>query len=344
MTISLQDFLNQILTEQGPAGLEYNVTKRFANYISPYVSEVKTDIMGNLIAHVKGEGKRKVMLMAHADEIGLMINYIDDNGYLYFKCIGGVDTSILPSRRVSISGKNSNVIGVIGKKPIHIEQGSSLTVPLPEDLWIDIGAKNRVEAESLVSIGDCATFLSDPITMQNNLLISKSLDDRVGLAVLAGVAQRLKGIKLKADLYLVASVQEEIGARGAQVASAMILPDEGIAIDVAHATDYPTMSPIRDGDIKLGEGVVIPVGPNISKKIYTSFSSIAQYNNIKHQRLAIPSATPSDARIIQLAGIGVETSLLCIPCRYMHTPNEVISIDDICSTISLIVEYLRAYS
>ena len=251
----LEDFLNRILTESSPSGCEEQVTNLFKDFVSPFVEEVYTDANGNCIAHKKGIGP-KVMLMAHADEVGLMISYIDKDGFLYFKEIGGIDTNILPSQRVLVHSSKGPVLGVIGKKPIHLQDKSEGARELyPEDLWIDISVSDKAQALNAVQIGDVATIISEPVVMPNETIVSRALDDKVGLAVLAGVAQNL--YNTKADVYLVASVQEELGARGAQMVSEYVKPDIGIAIDVTHATDYPPMNPIKDGDISLGKGAVV---------------------------------------------------------------------------------------
>ena len=345
MTPSLQSFLYSILKAQSPSGSEEAVVSSFSKFISPFVSEIRKDVLGNCIAIKKGQGKHKIMLMAHADEVGLIINYIDNNGFLYFKCIGGVDCGILPSHKVSILGKDGSITGVIGKKPVHLQSGdySGKNVQ-SEDLWIDIGAMSKEEAESIVHIGDVVTLQSNPILMRNDLLVAKSIDDRIGIAILAGVAEMINKESLDVDVYYVASTQEEIGARGARAATMSVLPDVGIAIDVTHATDYPTMSPIKDGDIFLGGGVVIPIGPNMHKCINSALIAAAQKDCIKFQSQAIAGPTETDARMIQVVGSGVATGLLCIPCRYVHTPNEVISVRDVDATIVLLVEYLKSFS
>ena len=175
--------------------------------------------------------------------------------------------------------------------------------------------------------------------MPNETIVSRALDDKVGLAVLAGVAQNL--YNTKADVYFVASVQEELGARGAQMVSEYVKPDIGIAIDVTHATDYPTMNPIKDGDISLEKGAVIPLGPNMHKDVCRQLVSIAQENEIPVQIEAIAKPTGTDAREIQVSGCGIKTGLISIPCRYMHTPNEMVSLKDAESAIKLLTEYLK---
>lgn len=339
MNNKLTDFLNSILIKSSPSGAEEQVTNLFKNFLSTLVDEVFLDVNGNCIAHKKGTGP-KVMLIAHADEVGLMISFVDKEGFLYFKEIGGIDTNILPSHRVCIHGKNGPVLGIIGKKPIHLQEKSDGTRELtPEDLWIDISFSDKSQALESIQIGDVATIISEPVAMQNDTIVSRALDDKIGLMVLAGVAQNLDNIN--ADVYLVASVQEELGARGAQMVSEYIKPDIGIAIDVTHATDYPTMNPIKDGDISLGKGAVVPLGPNMHREVNKQLLSIAQAKNIPVQIEAIAKPTGTDAREIQVSNCGTKTGLISIPCRYMHTPNEIVSLRDAESAINLLVEFLK---
>lgn len=341
MDQKIKEALYESLQMASPSGSEEQVTSLFAKVISPFVDEVYTDVNGNCIAHKKGSGQ-KVMLMAHADEIGLMISYIDDRGFLYFKEIGGIDTNILPTQHVTIMGQNGPIKGIIGRKPIHLQEKSENGKQLnPEDLWIDIAAKDKADAEGKVQIGSVATFQGPPSQLSDTLLLSKSLDDKIGLAVLMGLAQNLQSQQTDKDIYLVASVQEELGARGAQMVTEAILPDVGIAIDVTHATDYPTMSLAKDGDISLGKGAVIPMGPNMSKGINQTLIDLAKAHGIPYQIEAIARPTGTDAREIQVAGTGIQTGLISIPCRYMHTPSEVVSLADADSAIALLTAYLR---
>jgi len=334
--------LNTLLQASSPSGNEEQVIHMFYNFVSSFVDKCWIDVCGNCIAHKKGPGP-KVLIMAHADEVGLMVNYIDENGFLYFKEIGGIDTNILPGLRVRIEGISGYIIGIIGRRPIHLQGNKDSAIELnPEDLWIDISAKDKKEAETIVQVGAYVTFLTEPLEMMDSRLIAKSLDDRIGLAVLLEVAQKLENVR--ADVFLVASVQEELGSRGAQPVLEQFMPDVGIAVDVTHATDYPTMSPIKDGAIALGKGVAIGIGPNMHKELSVKFRGLATDKGIPFQMEAFPRPTGTDARIIQISGSGVKTGLLSIPCRYMHTPNEVVSLDDADAAVRLIVEYLKTYN
>lgn len=341
MDDNTKEILLELLQRGCPSGNEEQVIDLFSRSISQYVDEIAIDVNGNGIAHKKGNGK-KVVLMAHADEVGLIISYIDDNGFLYFKEVGGIDTNLLPGQRVAISGKNGVVVGIIGKKPIHLQDKKDGSKEfMPEDLWIDIASKDKADAMAKVQLGAFVTYISKPLMMSETLVASKSLDDRIGIAVLIGVAKKLQKEKLDYDVYFVASSQEELGARGAQTVTEAIKPEIGIAVDVTHATDYPTTSPIKDGDISLGKGVVIPIGPNMNKALNKAFVDIADINNIPYQIEVMAKPTGTDARMIQVAGGGVTTGLLTIPCRYMHTPNEIVSLDDADNAIAIISDYLR---
>lgn len=341
MTTELKDILYGLLQTSSPSGYEEQAVNLFAKFIAPYVNEIYTDVMGNCIAHKKGNGK-KILLMAHADEIGLIISHIDEKGFLYFKEIGGLDTHILPGQRVLINGRNEKIVGVIGKKPIHLQEQSDNAKELKsEDLWIDIAVNDKKEATEAVQLGSIATVISEPILMSNSLVSSRSLDDKIGVLTLIGVARYLHESKSDFDIYFVASVQEELGARGAQTITEHIMPEIGIVIDVTHATDYPTMSIIKDGDIKLGEGVVIALGPNMNKEVTNNLINIATSNKIKHQLEIIAHPTGTDARMVQVAGSGVKVGLISIPCRYMHTPNEMVSLEDTDNAISLLAKYLQ---
>jgi len=319
--------------------LIYKSTKDFSNSIKPFVSNVCTDVLGNIIAHKPGVGKT-IMLIAHHDKVRLMVSHIDEYGFLYVKPSGCIDVSILPARKVVIRHEERSITGVIGKKPVHLireELNSKVTY---ENLWVDIGAKSRAEAIQMVSKGDYAYFCSDYEELPNDFIAGSYFDDQVGLNVLLNLAEQLYKREISWDVYFVASNHEEIGMRGASVAVQSIKPDVCICIDVTHATDYPTMNIIRDGDIKLGEGCVLSKGPNIYPALFKSLEETAIRNKIIYQVEVCPYPTGTDASVIQLYGEGVKTAVVSIPCRYMHTPHEVCSKKDIESAISIIGKYM----
>lgn len=344
MNEKLYQFFLELLNTPSPSGYEGKLMRKFREFIFPYVDEITTDAMGNLIAHKIGNPDKSLMIEAHADEIGLMVTYINKNGYLYFKPLGGVDANILPGIQVTVHGPKGPVAGIIGKKPIHLLTPAEREKPSKiEDLWIDISAEDKEAAEALVEIGSPVTFRTPLVEMSNGLIASKSLDDKAGLAVVAGVAQQLfeQHADSDLDLYFVAAVQEELGTRGVQPAAQSIHPKLGIAIDVTHATDYPGVPAEKFGEFKMNMGAVIATGPNINWKLSKSLKDIAKENSIAFQSEAIPRATSTDARTIQLVHEGVLTGLVSIPCRYMHTPNEIVSTNDIQSAIDMLTEFCK---
>ena len=312
----------------------------FSDAILPFVSEVWSDVLGNIIAHKHGEGKR-LFLIAHHDVVCLMVSHIDENGFLYVKPAGCIDASILPARMVIIKHENNIITGIIGKKPVHLIREDQNNKSTYENLWIDIGAKNKEEASQMVSKGDYAYFSSDYEELLNNLITGSYFDDQVGLNVLLNLAEQLDKKEIPWDVYYIASNHEEIGMRGASVVAQSIKPEVCISIDVAHATDYPTMNVISDGDIKLGEGCVLAKGPNIYPALFHKLEEIAIKHKIKCQVEASPYPTGTDANVIQISGEGVKTAVVMIPCRYMHTPHEVCSKKDIESAISIIREFMH---
>lgn len=314
----------------------------FSDVIEPFVNEVSTDVLGNIIAHKQGVGK-SIMLIAHLDVVCLMVSHIDSNGFLYVKPSGCIDASLLPSRKVMIRHEDKETTGIIGKKAVHLlreEQNGKVSY---ENLWIDIGAKNQVEALQMVSIGDYAYFCSDYEELPNDLITGSYLDNQVGLNVLLNLAEQLHKIDVSCDVYYVASNHEEIGMRGASVVAHSIKPDACICIDVTHASDYPSMNVICDGDIKVGEGCVLAKGPNIYNALFKSLEEIAIKNEIMYQVEVNPYPTGTDANVIQLSGEGVKTAVVLIPCRYMHTPHEICSQKDIESAIRIIGEFIKGY-
>ena len=324
-----------------PSGSEQPIIKKMAMFLKDYIDELTIDNYGNLIALKYGaNSNKKLMLAAHADEVGMMVTHIDNNGFLSFQEIGGIDTNLLPGQRVEIHNHQGVVTGIIGKKPIHLQDRDAKAKDYDaEDLWIDIAAKDKEEAESKVEVGDYITYQTQPIVLQHDVWTSKALDDKVGLLTLVEVAKALDGKQPAMDVYFVASVQEELGARGIRTAALGINPDYGIAIDVTHATDYPTCSPQKSGELKVGNGIVIAKGPNINKAIGRKLIDLAKQQNIKYQIEPIARPTGTDANFMQVSGTGVKTALLSIPCRYMHSPNEIVSLVDVNEGVRLLTHF-----
>ncbi|WP_419072651.1 M42 family metallopeptidase [Phocaeicola coprocola] len=341
MEITKENILKDLLMTPSPSGSEQPIIKKMAMFLKDYIDELTIDNYGNLIALKYGaNSNKKLMLAAHADEVGMMVTHIDNNGFLSFQEIGGIDTNLLPGQRVEIHNHQGVVTGIIGKKPIHLQDRDAKAKDYDaEDLWIDIAAKDKEEAESKVEVGDYITYQTQPVVLQHDVWTSKALDDKVGLLTLVEVAKALDGKQPAMDVYFVASVQEELGARGIRTAALGINPDYGIAIDVTHATDYPTCSPQKSGEIKVGNGIVIAKGPNINKTIGRKLIDLAKQQNIKYQIEPIARPTGTDANFMQVSGTGVKTALLSIPCRYMHSPNEIVSLVDVNEGVRLLTHF-----
>lgn len=341
MEITKENILKDLLMTPSPSGSEQPIIKKMAMFLKDYIDELTIDNYGNLIAFKYGaNSNKKLMLAAHADEVGMMVTHIDNNGFLSFQEIGGIDTNLLPGQRVEIHNHQGVVTGIIGKKPIHLQDRDAKAKDYDaEDLWIDIAAKDKEEAESKVEVGDYITYQTQPVVLQHDVWTSKALDDKVGLLTLVEVAKALDGKQPAMDVYFVASVQEELGARGIRTAALGINPDYGIAIDVTHATDYPTCSPQKSGEIKVGNGIVIAKGPNIDKTIGRKLIDLAKQQNIKYQIEPIARPTGTDANFMQVSGTGVKTALLSIPCRYMHSPNEIVSLVDVNEGVRLLTHF-----
>lgn len=307
----------------------------------PYVDAIEADTLGNVMAVRRGPvGSPKVMLTAHCDEIGFLVSNIDDNGFLYVQEIGGIDTDLLPGRKVEIHTSKGVVNGVFGKKAIHFLKGEEKKKLGIEDVWLDIAANDKKDAEMKVQVGDYVTFSKDAIFYENGLVASASTDDRIGVWTLIETAKLLKDDALRCNIYFVSTCQEELGARGAKTAADYIHPDVGIAIDVTHATDYPTGESRTIGNIKLGGGPVITMGPNISQEVCRVLKSAVDEKPVQYEAISRPTGT--DANAMQLSSCGVKTGLVSIPCRYMHTPYEVVSLDDARGVAELLARYVRS--
>jgi putative aminopeptidase FrvX len=338
-------FLEQLLDAPSPSGYEQPAQRVFREYVAPYCDEVTTDVMGNVFARVAGKGRDlpKVMVVGHTDEIGLQIKYIDDHGFLYFAAVGGVDAHLTPGKRVNIHTTAGPLVGVIGKKPIHLMDAKDReTVVKLEAQYIDIGARDKKEAQKLVRVGDAVTFESSFTRLHGDRVASRGFDDKAGCFVVAEVLRLVKasGKKLNVDLYGVSSVQEEIGLRGGTTSCYTVNPDVGICVEVDFATDQPDVEKKHNGEVALGKGPILTRGANINPNLFELLSAAAEKEKIAVQHTANPRATGTDANVMQISRNGVATALVKIPLRYMHTPVETISLGDLEDAAKLIVAAL----
>lgn len=337
-------FLQNLLEAPSPSGYEQPAQRIFRAYVAPF-AQVSTDVMGNVFGAIEGIGEERprVMLVGHSDEIGFQVKYLDDNGFLYFAAIGGVDPHLTPGQRVNIHGCKGVVPGVIGKKPIHlIEAKDRETVVKLDAQYIDIGAANRKEAETLVRVGDPVTFAVGLDKLHGDRVTSRGFDDKAGSFVVAEVLRQVaaSSAKLPVDLFGVSSVQEEVGLRGGTTSSYTVNPDIGICVEVDFSTDQPDVDKKHNGEVGIGKGPILPRGANINPVLFELLADTAARENIPVQFTGIPRATGTDANVMQISRGGVATALVKIPLRYMHTPVEVLSLADLENAVRLIVATL----
>ncbi len=337
-------FLQDLLAAPSPSGYEQPAQRVFRAYIEPFCRST-TDVMGNVIGFIPGEGKNllRVMLVGHSDEIGFQVKYIDDNGFIYFGAIGGVDPHLTPGKRVRIHARKGAVSGVIGKKPIHLMEAKDReTVVKLDAQYIDVGAANKKEAEELVRVGDPVTFAEGLERLHGERVTSRGFDDKAGSFVVAEVLRKVAASrkKLPVDLYGVSSVQEEVGLRGGMTSAYSVNPDIGICVEVDFCTDQPDVEKKHNGEVGLGKGPILPRGANINPALFDILSETAAREGIAVQYTGIPRATGTDANVMQISRGGVATALVKIPLRYMHTPVEVLSLTDLENAVTLIVATL----
>lgn len=303
------------------------------------------DTIGNVIFKKEGSGDKTLMVVAHYDEVGFTIKYIDDDGYAYLSPVGGVDASILPGQRVVVRHENNLFFGVIGVLPIHMKNlnrnSGNKSIEI-SDLWVDIGVCGEKDIREKIAIGDPVSYAPNFSEQGNGVVSSKSLDNRAGVAVLLSLFDRINDRKISdyKSIYFVASSQEELGLRGAQVAGYNINPDICIAIDATHATDYPSVNNRKFGDIRLGRGAVIPFGSNFDISLQHRLKEIADVYTLAYQLDSIPCNSGTDVAEIQILKGGCLSGLVSIPCRYMHTPTEIVSVDDIDSAVDILSNFI----
>jgi endoglucanase len=332
--------LKKLLETPSPSGYERPVQDVVREYVRPFADEVRTDVHGNVIACKNPGAPVRLMFAGHCDQIGLVVTYIDAEGFVYAQTIGGWDPQQLIGQRMTIWTKSGAVPAVIARKPIHLlTEDERKQVVKEKDLWLDIGVKDKAEAETLVQVGDPATLALSFQPMRNGLANSPAMDNKSGLWVVIEALRRAAEKSLKCAVYAVSTVQEEIGLRGARTSAFGIDPHVGIAVDVTHATDCPTIEKKQQGDVKLGGGPVVFRGPNMNPAVTQRLIDLATAAEMPYQLSAIGRATPNDANNIQINRAGVATGLVAVPNRYMHSAVEMISLDDIDRAADLLAAF-----
>jgi putative aminopeptidase FrvX len=342
----LPDVLRSLLTATGPSGYETAPARAFAEACAPF-AEVATDVMGTVTARVKGtlpsgEGPT-VAIVGHIDEIGLIVTHVDDKGYLSFVGVGGWDPVILVGQRVEITTKDGVIPGVVGKKPIHLlKEDERKRAAEIKDMHIDIGAKDGDDAKTLVRIGDVAVISAAPVEFPNDRYIARAMDNRLGCFVAYEAARLVaEAGGAPGDVVAVAAVQEEITFGGARTFAHAVRPDVAIVVDVTHATDAPGVDERENGTHPLGSGPVIERGSTMNPRVFDELVAAAEADEIPHTFSASARMTGTDADAIHLSRAGIPTGLISLPLRYMHSPVELVQLDDVLNGAKLAAAFAR---
>lgn len=335
-----RQFLRQLLEAPSPSGYERPVQDVVRAYAQGFADEIRTDWHGNVTVAINPTGSPRIMLAGHCDQLGLLVKHIDDKGFLWVHAIGGWDPLVLVGQSVQVWTRSGPVVGVIARKAIHLQTPEERkVVPEVKNLWVDIGAKDGDDARSVVGIGDPITVTLGFREMRNGLAAAPGMDDKVGVWTVISAAERVRRENPRAAVFAVSTVQEEIGLRGVQTSAYQIDPQLGIVVDVTHATDCPTIDENQFGRIKIGKGPVLYRGPNVNPAVFDRLVERASSAEIPVQINGLATAASNDAAQLQLTRGGVATGLVCIPNRYMHTPVEVVSLDDLDRAAELIARF-----
>ncbi len=343
MESAARDFLVRLLETPSPSGYEQPIQRLVRDYLAGVADTVTTDSHGNVIGAKNAGASTRMLLAGHCDQIGLIVQYIDADGFLSVQPIGGWDPIQLVGARVVVWTSTGPVAGVMSRKPIHLlTDEERKVVPKMKDLWIDIGAGDKAEAESLVRVGDAVTFELRFVPLRRNLASGVAMDDKVGLWVVLEAFRRAAAAgPLPCALFVASTVQEEIGLRGAQTSCYGVDPHVAIAVDVTHATDCPTIDKKSEGDVGLGKGPVVYRGPNMNPHVVERLLAAGKATEIPVQLGASGRATPTDANVLQTTRAGVATGLVSVPNRYMHSAVETISLDDADRAADLLAAFVR---
>lgn len=338
-------FLKSLLDAPGPSGFESLPAKVWREEAKRFADQTTSDVHGNSLATIKGSATGPTIMFAgHIDEIGLMVVHLDDDGFLWFETIGGWDEQVFVGQRVVLLGRQGPVRGVLGKKAIHLmEKEDRDKVSKAKDLWIDIGATSKAEAAARIRVGDAGVLDTGILELPNGRIVSRSLDNRIGAFVVLEALRRLAKDRPKATVTAVATAQEEIAytGGGARTSAATLAPAVAIVVDVTHATDIPGAEKKRHGEVRLGGGPVLSRGAGLNPKVVEMLAETAEAGGIPYGFHATPKFTATDADAIFTSARGVATGLVSVPNRYMHSPNEMVALDDLDRAADLLAAFAR---
>jgi putative aminopeptidase FrvX len=325
-------FLETLINTPSPSGHEARGQRVWLDYVSPFAEETYSDAYGNAVAVLNKGGSPRLMLAGHADEIAMTVNYIDDQGFIYVRKVGGIDPAITKAQRVSIHAKAGAVLGVVGNVAPHLMKlEKERKVPEMHDLFIDIGVDSRKEAEKLVAVGDPITLNDRFELLRNDLAVARAFDNRVGTFAVAETLRLLakSASRLKAEVCAVSNIMEEVGLFGARQIAYSLKPDAALVVDVTHATDYPTVSKAMHGDVKVGKGPTLTRGGPNHPVLVQRLMKVAEREKIDCQLEATSNTSGTDTDVIFWTRGGIPSALISLPNRYMHSPVEVVSLSDL---------------
>ena len=339
------DFLERLLNASGPSGFETAAARVWREEAGGFGEEVWTDVTGNTVASLNSQGKPRVMMAGHIDEIGLQITHVDENGFLFFGEIGGWDSQVLVGQRVRVLGRDGSVPGVVGKKPIHLlKQEERDKATRTRDLWVDLGVESAQDVKDLgVRVGDPMVLDTGLVRLAGDRIASRAIDNRIGAYVVLEALRLLASEPPEAAVFAVATVQEEIGysGGGARSSAFSLEPDVALVVDVTFSTDAPDLEKKELGDHKIGGGPVLSRGSANHPVVFDRLVEAAESEGIPYTIQASPKATRTDADAIYLVRFGVPTCVVSVPNRYMHSPNELVSLSDLERSVALLAGFVR---
>lgn len=337
-------FLKTLVNTPSPVGHETRGQRVWLDYVTPFADETYSDAYGNCVAVLNKGGSPRLMLAAHADEIAMAVNYINEDGYIYVRKLGGVDPAISKAQRVVIHTRSGPVNGVVGNVAPHLmKDEKDAKAPKIHDIFIDIGADDRKEAEKLVRIGDPITLADEFQLLRGDLAVARAFDNRIGTFAVAEALRLLRENnrgKLQAEVCAVSNVQEEVGLLGARQIAYSLKPDIALVVDVTHATDYPCVNKAQHGDIRIGQGPTLTHGGCNHPDVVDRIEAVAKSKKIPLQHEAMSASSGTDTDVIFWTRGGIASALISLPNRYMHSPVELVSLKD----LAMIPELLTAFS
>jgi endoglucanase len=337
-------FLQKLLNTPSPPGHEARGQRVWLDYVTPFADETFSDAHGNTVAVLNKGGSPRLMLAGHADEIGMAVNYIDENGYIYVRRLGGVDPAITKAQRVTIHAKLGPVRGVVGNVAPHLmrdDPDKDRKAPKIHDLFIDIGVRSKREAEKLVRIADPITLTDEFELLRNDLAIARAFDNRIGTFAVAETLRLLSRRRgeLKAEISAVSNIMEEVGLFGARQIAYTLKPDVALVVDVTHATDYPNVSKAQHGDVAIGKGPTLTHGGSCHPEVVARLEQVADERKINVQHEAVSATSGTDTDVIFWTRGGIPSGLISLPNRYMHSPVELVSLKDLEQIPELMVAF-----